>query len=75
MTDRHRLNRYGDRQLNGALHTVVLCRRRHDPATRVYVERRRKEGKSHREIERCLKLYVARQLYRLLESSVALYIA
>jgi hypothetical protein len=72
MTNRHRLNRYGDRQLNRALHTVVVCRLRHDPATRAYVERRVKEGKSHREIRRCLKRYVARQLYRLLENPVAL---
>ena len=64
--------RVSDRQLNRALHTVVVCRLRHDPATRAYVERRLKEGKSHREIKRCLKRYVARQLYRLLENPVGL---
>jgi transposase len=67
MTVRHRLNRCGDRQLNRALHVVVLCRLRYDPATRAYAERRRAEGKTDREIKRCLKRYVARQLFRLLE--------
>jgi transposase len=64
---RRRLSRYGDRQLNRALHTVVLCRWRTDPATMAYIARRRAEGKSDREIRRCLKRYVARSLFRLLE--------
>jgi transposase len=68
MTVRHRLNRRGDRQLNRALHVVVINRIRHDAATQAYVERRRAEGKSDREIKRCLKRYVARQLFRQLES-------
>ena len=68
MTTRHRLNRYGDRQLNRALHTVVLCRLRYDPATKAYAEARTKEGKSSREIKRCLKRYVSRQLFRQLEN-------
>ena len=68
LTTRHRLNRYGDRQLNRALHTVVICRLRYDPATRAYAQKRTKEGKSPREIKRCLKRYVARQLYRQLEN-------
>jgi transposase len=68
MTNRHRLNPYGDRQLNRALHTVVLSRLRYDPATRAYAERRTKEGKSPREVKRCLKRYVARQLFRRLEN-------
>lgn len=67
MTVRHRLNRRGDRQLNRALHVVVINRLRHDEATRSYVERHRAEGKSDREIRRCLKRYVARQLFRQLE--------
>ncbi|HLI56357.1 MAG TPA: IS110 family transposase [Actinomycetota bacterium] len=67
VTNRHRLNRFGDRQLNRALHTVVINRIRLDPATQAYVEVRTKEGKSSREIKRCLKRYVARQLYRQLE--------
>jgi transposase len=62
-TDRHRLNRGGDRTLNAALHTIVLTRRRIDPATRAYVTRRRAQGRTNREITRCLKRYIARQLH------------
>lgn len=68
LTTRYRLNRCGDRQLNRALHVVVLSRLRYDPATRAYAERRRAEGKTDREIKRCLKRYAARQLFRLLEN-------
>jgi transposase len=68
-TVRHRLSRGGDRQLNRALHTVVLHRRQHDPATRAYVERRVSEGKSRREATRLLKRYLARHLYRLLQQT------
>jgi transposase len=64
---RHRLNRSGDRQLNRALHTIVVARLRDDPATRAYAARRRAEGKSVRDIRRCLKRAVARQLFKLLE--------
>jgi transposase len=71
-TVRVRLNRSGDRQLNQALHLVVLTRLRYDPATRAYAQRRRAEGKTNREIRRCLVRYVARQLYRLLEAQPAL---
>jgi transposase len=67
-TTRHRLNRCGDRQLNRALHVIVLCRLRYDPTTRAYAERRRAEGKTDREIKRCLKRYIARDLYKLLEN-------
>lgn len=67
VTNRHRINPYGDRQLNRALHTVVICRLRYDPSTRDYAEARTKEGKTGREIRRCLKRYVARQLFRRLE--------
>ncbi len=67
-TVRHRLNRSGDRQLNRALHTIALSRMRYDPDTRAYTERRRAEGKTNREIQRCLKRYIARQLYRQLET-------
>jgi transposase len=64
-----RLNRGGDRQLNWAFHTIALCRLRHDPATRAYVERRRLEpDMTDRKIRRCLKRYIARELYRLLEN-------
>jgi transposase len=64
---RHRLNRYGDRRLNCALHTIAINRQRHHQATRDYTARRITEGKTPREIRRCLKRYIARDLYRLLE--------
>ena len=71
VTTRYRLNRYGDRQLNRALHTIVLSRIRYDRATRDYVARRTTEGKTTREIKRCLKRNIARDLYRQLESAPA----
>jgi transposase len=66
-TRRYRLNRRGDRQLNHALHTIAIVRMRDDPLTRAYVQRRTTEGKNPREIRRCLKRIIARQLYKLLE--------
>jgi transposase len=66
-TVRHRLNRGGDRQLNRALHTIAVCRERHYEPTKRYVARRIAEGKTIREIRRCLKRAIARRLYRLLE--------
>jgi transposase len=68
-TTRYRLNRSGDRHLNNALHTVAISRMSCHPPTRAYVERRTREGKTRREIRRCLKRYIARDLYRLLENS------
>ncbi len=65
-TNRHRLNRGGDRQANKALYRVVICRLRWDPRTRAYMERRTKDGLSKKEIIRCLKRYVARELYQLI---------
>ena len=65
-THRHRLNRGGDRAANNALHTIVLTRMRFDPRTRAYVERRTKEGMSKKDIMRCLKRFVAREVYRAL---------
>ena len=67
-TTRHRLSRGGDRQLNRALHTIVLHRRQHHPATRDYIAKRIAEGKSRRDATRLLKRYLARHLYRLLEN-------
>ena len=67
-TVRYRLNRSGDRQLNRALHTVVLTRLQRDERTRAYADRRRGNGKTDREFTRCLKRYLARELYRRLES-------
>jgi transposase len=68
-TTRHRLSRGGDRQLNRALHTVLLHRRQHDPATQAYIGRRIAEGKSCRDATRILKRYLARHLYRLLQQT------
>jgi transposase len=65
---RQRLDRGGDRRLNRALHTIVLSRRRVDAETKAYVARRLAEGKSEREAVRCLKRYLARSLFRLLEA-------
>jgi transposase len=66
-TTRHRLSRGGDRQLNRALHTVVLHRRQHDPTTRDYIAKRIAEGKSRRDAMRLVKRYLTRHLYRLLQ--------
>jgi transposase len=65
-TRRHRLNRGGDRQANAALYRVVLCRLRWDPRTRAYAERRTAEGLSKKEIIRCLKRLIAREIYYVL---------
>ena len=70
-TNRHRLNRSGDRQANNALWVIARVRLSHDPTTRAYAERRKKEGLSHREIVRCLKRYLARQLYPILLTDLA----
>jgi transposase len=68
-TTRHRLNRGGDRQANAALYRVVLCRLRWDLRTRDYMQRRTKQGLSKKEIIRCLKRYIARELYQLITSN------
>jgi transposase len=68
-TNRHRLNRGGDRHANCALWRVVLSRLRWDPRTRAYVQRRTKEGMSKKEIIRCLKRYIAREIYDVLIAS------
>lgn len=65
---RHRLDRGGDRKLNRALHQIVVSRRRCDPRTAAYIARRVSEGKSEREAIRCLKRYLARHLFRVLEA-------
>jgi len=67
-TTRYRLDRGGDRKLNRALHTIVISRRKHDPQTIAYIQRRQHEGKNTREAIRCLKRYLARSLFRLLEN-------
>ena len=68
-TIRHRLSRGGDRQLNRALHTVILHRRQHDAATRDYIARRVADGKSTRDATRILKRYLARHLYRVMQNA------
>jgi transposase len=65
---RHRLNRGGNREANRALYMICLSRMRRDQRTQEYVARRTQEGKSKREIIRCLKRYVAREVYRVLIS-------
>ena len=65
---RHRLNRGGNRDANRALHTICMFRMGRDRRTQAYVARRTAEGKSKREIMRCLKRYVAREVYRVLIS-------
>lgn len=67
-SDRHRLNPGGDRQLNRYIHTIALTRLRCDPDTRAYRDRRRAEGKTDREIRRCIKTYITRQLFRQLQN-------
>jgi len=62
-TQRHRLNRGGDRAANAALYRIVLCRLRWDPRTRSYMQRRTKQGLTKPEIIRCLKRYIAREIY------------
>jgi transposase len=66
-TIRYRLDRSGDRQLNRALHMILVTRRRAHAPTIAYINRRISDGKSRREASRCLKRYLARNLYRLLE--------
>lgn len=71
-TQRRRLNRGGNRQANAALHRIVVTRLRRDARTRLYLERRTKQGMSKREIIRCLKRYVAREIYREIQPASAL---
>jgi transposase len=63
---RHRLNRGGDRQANSALWTIAMTRLAHDPRTKAYAARRASEGKTTKEIIRCLKRYIAREIYKTL---------
>ena len=68
-TNRHRLNRGGHRQANAALHRIVVVRLRYDPRTQTYMRRRTKEGMSKAEVIRCLKRYVAREVFSALRTS------
>lgn len=65
-TCRHRLNRGGNRQANRAIHDILISRMSHDERTRNYISKRISEGKTKREAMRCLKRYIAREIYGLL---------
>lgn len=69
-TNRHRLNRGGDRQANNALHTIVLTRLRRCEHTRTYHAKRSTDGLGRLEIMRCLKRYVARNLYKIIKADL-----
>jgi transposase len=66
-THRQRLDQGGNRRINAALHRIIITRARCHPQTRDYIARRRSEGKSTREAIRCLKRYLVRHLWRLLQ--------
>ncbi|MFI5427051.1 transposase [Aeromicrobium sp. UC242_57] len=70
-TDRHRLNRGGDRAANCALYTVTMVRMRYDERTRAYVQRRTTQGLTKPEIMRCLKRYIARELLPVIREALA----
>jgi len=67
--ERHRLNRSGDRQANSALWHIVFTRMVNDPRTKHYIERRIKDGRTKKEAVRCLKRYVAREVFAALPRS------
>ena len=64
-TNRHRLDRGGNRQVNAAVHRVAVARARSHPETRDYIARKTAEGKTHREAIRCLKRHLARRIWQL----------
>jgi len=68
MTTRHRLNRGGDRAANSALHMIAISRWRMDPATQAYVVRKKAQQHSNPEILRCLKRYIAREVFYILRN-------
>lgn len=68
-THRHRLNRGGDRHANAALYRIVLCRLRWDPRTQAHLARRTAEGASKKDIIRCLKRLIAREIYYVLTAT------
>jgi len=69
-TNRHRLDRGGNRQINTAIHRVAVTRARCHPETRAYIERKRSEGKTNRDAIRCLKRHLARRVWHLLQPQV-----
>jgi transposase len=66
-TNRHRLDRGGNRQINAAIHRVAITRARCHPQTQTYIARKTAEGKTHREAIRCLKRHLARRIWQLLQ--------
>jgi transposase len=66
-TNRHRLDRGGNRQINTAIHRVAITRARCHPETRAYIERKRAEGKTNRDAIRCLKRHLTRRIWHLLQ--------
>lgn len=70
-SSRRRLNRGGDRQANAALYRITLSRLRWDPRTQDYLRKRTGDGKTRREVIRCLKRYIAREVHRLIINSIA----
>jgi transposase len=70
-TDKHRLNRGGDRQANAALHRIVILRLRYCARTRAYLARRTTQGLSKKDIIRCLKRYTAREVYNAIRADFA----
>lgn len=70
LQERHRLNRGGDRQANAALYIIVISRLRWDPATQAYMARRLAEGKRRKEVIRCLKRYVLREVHTAITSDL-----
>ncbi|WP_368856225.1 transposase [Lentzea flava] len=71
-TDKHRLNRGGDRQANRALHVVAVVRLRYCPRTRAYLQRRTEQGLAKRDILRCLKRYILREAHAAIIKDLAL---
>jgi len=71
-TNRHRLDRGGNRQLNCALHRLAVCKGRLDPDTAAYLARKQAQGKSRREALRCLKRHLARRVFKLLQPSASM---
>jgi transposase len=67
-TDRHRLDRGGNRQINAAIHRIAVTRARCDPHTRDYIARKKAEGKTNRDATRCLKRHLARRVWNLLRT-------
>jgi transposase len=68
-TDRHRLDRGGNRQINAAIHRIAVTRARCDPRAKAYIARKKTEGKTNREAIRCLKRHLIRRIWQLLRAT------